>query len=1107
MFKVYSSSAGSGKTYTLTKEYLKLALQSDSDTYFRSILAVTFTNAAANEMKDRILSMLRTFSTPEGFSHPMLKDIITEIYPGIEGDQKLYTDTLTIYSLRAQKVFRKILHRYSDFSVMTIDKFTQRLVSSFTDELGIPFGFDTQVDADQLANAVDRMLARIGQEGEKVLTDVVETYYRESAESGKSWGALPDRIREAAYDLLNESSHLAMQKVKDLEVEDWVGISRQIKVYLKGVDKPIVEIAKKATALIEGNNLAAADFTQGAKGIFGYFDKRAEGVDCWTAPNSYVLGAVNEGKWYTAKAPNPIKNTIDGISDELIGYQHAIQQVVDEEGPKMSLLKLIDKHLYNLSLLGEIRKEFNALLRQKNQVHISEFNRKILEIVAKEPVPFIFERLGDKYNHILVDEFQDTSKLQFANLLPLIDNALGFGHFNLIVGDAKQSIYRFRGGDMDLILHLSKDQVGEIAQLLGDNIFTEERLLGVGSYLEVAHLQTNRRSYREVTEFNNSFFSTVAATVNNEMVSAVFDENFQQKVTEDVKTNGHVQIEFLTQPKAADSEDSEEDNPDSVMVSRTLELVDELREKGYQWRDIAILCRKKKEAVAIASSLKERGNPLISDDSLLLTYAQTVNLLVSFMQVLQTPDNALVRYQAAHLFHRVIQREIPNALQQEAISLMCAEKDVTTFLTYFESMDITLSAFRLRQLGVYELCEKLITTFDLYNGLKEAPYLFRFLDAVLEFGTRRSNHLADFLDYWVTAKDKISITVPSITDALRITTIHKSKGLEYPVVIVPNADWSFVPSGQRDRIWVDLEGVKANELIIERTIEEVGVVQRRLTSSVVSMVKELESTVLAEEYEEEKTRTLLENLNLLYVAFTRPIQRLYILAKNTDKWDKTPSSVNKWLHDYLNSPTSPVAWEDGKSLYVLHQGAGDCYHQHSKDNAVPYTLESIISNDRTDRLRLRRLAERIFDVETFEQKKDHIQKMKYAFSLIERKSDIPGVIKQLCTAGIIEPVEGKIIQRSIENLIAKDPIHSLFGATGKVRLKTEILLPHGKTALADRVVTLPDGSSVIVNVVAGEGNDSARRSLRKVLQAYETMNPTSKALLIILENEGVEWIE
>lgn len=1107
MFKVYSSSAGSGKTYTLTKEYLKLALQTDSDTYFRSILAVTFTNAAANEMKDRILSMLRVFSTPQGEAHTMLKDILTELYPGIENDQELYTNTLTIYSLRAQKVFRRILHRYSDFSVMTIDKFTQRLVSSFTDELGIPFAFDTQVDADQLANAVDRMLARVGQEGEKVLTDVVETYYRESAESGKSWGALPDRIREAAYDLLNESSHLAMQRVKDLEVEDWVGISRQIKDYLKIADRPTIEIAKKAVALMEEHSLTQSDFTQGAKGIFGYFSKRAEGEDTWKLPNTYVLGAVNEGKWYTAKAPNPIKNIIDSISAELTEYQEAIQQIVDGEGPKMSLLNLIDKHLYNLSLLGEIKKEFDALLRQSNQVHISEFNRKILEIVAKEPVPFIFERLGDKYNHILVDEFQDTSKLQFANLLPLIDNALGFGYFNLIVGDAKQSIYRFRGGDMDLILHLSKDQVGEIANLLGDNILTEERLLGVGSYLDVAHLRTNRRSYREVTDFNNSFFSTVAATVNNEMVSAVFDENFQQEVTEDVKTQGHVQIEFLTQPKAVEADDSEEGSHDSIMVSRTLELVDELRAKGYQWRDIAILCRKKKEAVAIASALKERGNPLISDDSLLLTYAQTVNLLVSFMQVLQTPDNALVRYQAAHLFHRVIQGELPNAQQQEAISLMCAEKDVTTFLAYFESMDITLSAFKLRQLGVYELCEKLITAFDLYNGLKEAPYLFRFLDAVLDFSTRRSNHLADFLDFWDTAKGKTSITVPTNTDALRITTIHKSKGLEYPVVIVPNADWSFVPSGQRDRIWVNLEGFQERELLINKEIEEVGVVERRLKSSVVSMVKELESTVLAEEYEEEKTRTLLENLNLLYVAFTRPIQRLYILAKNTERWDRAGNTVNKWLYDYLNSTASPVAWEDGQSLYVVHQGAGDCYHHHSKENAAPYTLESIISNDRTDRLRLRRLAERIFDVETFEQKKDHIQKMKYAFSFIEKKNDIPEVIKTLCNSGIMEPVEGKIIQRSLEKLIAKDPINLLFEPTLNVRLKTEILLPQGKIAVADRVVTLPDGSSVIVNIVAGEGNDSARRQLRRVLEAYQTMNPLCKALLITLENEGVEWID
>ncbi len=1122
MFKVYSSSAGSGKTYTLTKEYLKLALGSESETYFRSILAVTFTNAAANEMKDRILTMLRLFATPEGTAHPMLRDIVHELHPETLGNPDAFAEYAARYAKRAGRVFRKVLHRYSDFSVMTIDKFTQRLVSSFTDELGIPFAFETQIESDQLANAVDRMLARIGQEGETVLTQVVETYYRESARDGKSWGSLPERIREAAYDLLNEKSYLAMLKVKDLSMTDWIGIRQQMADTMLVIDKDAhcKVLVREAFGLLSTHGLVAGDFAGGSRGLIGYFDKFSpedeETEEWWkNSPSDSITKNLEEDKWYGGKASKDTKTKIDGIKAQLEALYNQILAHQSIHRERFFLFEQLEKHLYNLSLLGEIRQEFDSILRQGNQVHISDFNRKVMEIVAKEPVPFIFERLGEKYNHILVDEFQDTSKLQFANLLPMIDNALGFGNFNLIVGDAKQSIYRFRGGDMDLILHLSQNQVGHLAGILGESDFTAERLLSLDRELQVDHLKTNRRSYREITEFNNGFFTNIAAGVAAEhgMVASVFDENFAQQMTPDVSTGGRVQIEFLDTADTATDDDTSEESP-KIMVARTLELVDELREKGYHWRDIAILCRGKAEAADIAAALKARGNPLISDDSLLLTYAQTVNLLVSFMQVLQTPDNALARYEAAYLFHRIILKKIPTAAQHEQIRTMCGARDTTSFLQYFEAFDMEFSAFKLRQLGVYELCEKLITTFQLFEGLAEAPYIFRFMDAILAFGTRNSNHLADFLAYWETAKKKISITVPTNADALRITTIHKSKGLEYPVVIVPNCNWRYVPNGNRDRIWVDLDAIEESELSIESSIDEHETATRKLNSSVVSMVKDLSDTPLAAEYEEESTRMLLENLNLLYVAFTRPVQRLYVLAKlprgweKNQSWEKCTGSVNRWLYDYLASGTAPVAWEPGKLQYVLNDGAADCHHSHKTDGATPHTVTDVVSVDRTDRLRLRRLAERIFDVETFEKKKDKLQKRRYALSLIETPKDVDPVLRQLVGEGILEAREAASLKSDLHTLMAEETMSVLFAEGTMTRLKKEFLLPNGKILAADRLTRLPDGREVVVSVVAGAGSDDSRRQLRRLLRAYQSMDkPASRGALIGLADGSVEWFD
>ena len=1108
MFKVYSSSAGSGKTYTLTKEYLKLALHSNSDTYFRQILAVTFTNAAANEMKERILLMLRTFSGAMSSTvadHPMLRDVVTELYPVTLTDPELYTGAKELISGRAQLVFRQILHRYSDFSVMTIDKFTQRLISSFTDELGIPFVFETQLDGTLLDEAVDRLLARIGQEGEDILSDIVEKYYREKAEEGKSWASLPVQIRETAGTLLSEQSYLQMQRVSGLQMEDWVAIRNQMRAFVKGREEAVKRLALSGFELIVNEFLVDKDFYQGARGIYGYFKDRSEGKNTWTAPNSYVSGkTIGEENWYGAKTAAPVKDKIESIRTELERLYHEIENIRNGESQKITLYQQLERHLYNLSLLGEIRKEFDALLRQNNQVHISDFNRRILEIVAKEPVPFIFERLGEKYNHILVDEFQDTSKLQFANLLPLIENALADGYFNLIVGDAKQSIYRFRGGDMDLILHLAQNQVMELVPILGDNVYNEERLWSVDSQLEIDHLRTNRRSYREITNFNNQFFGFISETVGEDLplIKSVYDENFKQEIPDVVSEGGHVQLEFLDMQEY-DDEFSEVDSKNDAIVKRSLELITELRGLGYQWRDIAILCRKKKEATSLANALKEIGYPLISDDALSLGYSRSVHFVISFMEVLHT-DQRLKRYEAAYLFHRIIRKENPTAEEHEALRELCTKKGLDSFLSYFAKYSIALTAFRMRQLTVFELSELLMQTFGLFENQTENEYLFRFLDVVLEFGTRRSNHLGDFLQHWETAKNKLSITIPSDTDALRITTIHKSKGLEYPVVIVPYANWKVTPNAKLDRLWIDLEDIPYDELTLIEKTEEI-ITDKKLKSSLVSVVKDLENTLVSDQYLNEKTRTLVENLNLLYVAFTRPVQRLYVLAKREKNWNQS-SQVSNWMHDYISQENFEPSYNEVESKYVLSQGDENCFHAHSRSSSESFIIDDIISNDRTDSLRLRRMAERIFDVETFERKKDHLQKMRHLLITMNRAEDMGEAAGQLVRDGIVTREEAKKLYLQLTDLFKNESLKDLYSEDVKVQVNKELLLPGGKMLHVDRVVQLPDESYVFMSFVAGIGSDQSRQHLKRLVKVYTGEGKPAAAMLLTLENDGIEWI-
>ncbi len=1100
MFKVYSSSAGSGKTYTLTKEYLKLALHSNSDTYFRHILAVTFTNAAANEMKERIILMLRMFSDwqpGQDNEPPMLRDVVSELYPETAGNQEAFAETCQLVCLRAQLVFRQILHRYSDFSVMTIDKFTQRLISSFTDELGLPFVFETQLDGDLLDEAVNRVLARIGLEGEEVLTDVVEHYYREKAEEGKSWSSLPLQIREAAGTLLSEQSYLQMLLVADLQMSDWIAIRRQMKVFVKEKEEQIHLLSKEAFDLIESVFLVDKDFHQGGRGIYGYFRNRAEGQKTWEEPNSYVRKSIEEKLWYGPKTAPLIKESIDQISQDLARIYDQLEMLRSRESHKVSLYNQLDKHLYNLSLLGEIRKEFDLLLKQNSQVHISDFNRRILEIVSSEPVPFIFERLGEKYNHILVDEFQDTSKLQFANLLPLFENALSDGHFNLIVGDAKQSIYRFRGGDMDLILHLAQNQVMHLSSILGKSEFNDYRLASLEGHLQVDHLRTNRRSFREITEFNNQFFGFVSDTLadSNPLVGQIYDENFKQQIPDGVKEGGHVQLEFLDM---AENTDAETETKNDAIVVRTLQLVAELRGSGYDWRDIAILCRRKKEATALANALKEIGYPLISDDALVLGYSRAIQFVTSFMQVLHTSDNKLARYEAAYLFHQVIRHENPSAEEHEALRELCSAYGLDSFLKYFSRWGVELTAFRMRQLTVFELSELLMKTFGLFENLTENQYLFRFLDVVLEFGTRRTNHLGDFLLYWESARGKLSITIPADTDALRITTIHRSKGLEYPVVIVPYANWKVTPNAKLDRLWVDLDDVLLDEL----TLPKSGL---KLRSSMVSVVKDLDNTPVAEQYTEEKNRTLVENLNLLYVAFTRPIQRLYVIAKKEKKWEGG-SLISNWMHDFLDQPARVPSWSDLENRYIVAECAGSCYHVHRKSNAERYVMRDIISADSTDRLRLRRMADRVFDVETFEPRHDRLQKLRYLLTRIKTFGDLSNQVQSLVREGIWTEAEGENIGQQASRIVEQGNLKTLYYCENKVQINREMLIPGGKMLHVDRLVTLPDGENIFMSFIGGTGAKMPGKHLNSLINAYKAIGKPARGVVYTLENDLIEWL-
>lgn len=1069
MFKIYSSSAGSGKTYTLTKEYLKLALKpGKDDAYFKHILAITFTNAAANEMKERILSELRQFA--EGASTPLLADLIRDLY-GVHPGTDAFDATRAEVCLKARAVFKTILHSYSDFSVTTIDSFMQRLVTAFTDELGLPYSFEVEMDTDEvLEQATDNLLEKAGIEETGEITEILKQYFDETAAQGDNWNQLPNTLQEFGKNLISDQYYEAINRIQELTPADIGTIRQQMRDVVKAAEAQLIGVAAEAWQLITVHGLTAGDFKGGQNGIGAFFE-RVTGGEWDKNITATHLKTITDDDWYASKIKLPTQGAIDSISDRLTHYFGQIQLIRQQ----VNLLNCLLPHLQKLALLKQIRVEFDELLRTNGRVHISEFNKKIQAIVASEPVPFIYERLGNKYFHLLIDEFQDTSRLQFANLLPLIENALGFEHFNLAVGDGKQAIYRFRGGDMDQIVALHGQDLTSLRAAHGSTGWTADRIDSLDGHLQPDGLNTNWRSARPIVEFNNQFFDFVARAFEktHAKIADVFDaaQQFHQTPSPKARSEAHIQIDFVqAQTTSALGMDEESDKDlTAVMLDKTLAHVQQALADGYRYGDIAILCRKKAQAKILANELNARAIPLVSADSLSLQFSDPVKWLIGLMGLLNRPDQKLLRYEVLYLFWRVIKGLFPDEQQTKELSAVAEATTIAPLYEYLAEEGYWLDPDALSQLNVYELAEKLTWQFGLFDRAEHTPFLFRFLDEVLTFSNRESGHLSDFLRHWELVQEKVSVGAGATSDAVSIQTIHKVKGLEYPVVIIPFANWQVEPL-PGSSIWLDLEAVSAGALQLTRADGSVI----RLTNAPVNLNKDLLATTdaVAAQYTEEVTRTFIENLNLLYVAFTRPTDRMYIISELKD-FSKVSAqkTVAYWLHKYLSESRMAqqcgCGWTEDRSTYELAR----CTDAFVKADAQPaegeIRLHQVISGTRSQELQLRRQADRVFDVQTFAITHERDRKLGAALSLIRGPGDIDKTLRRLVSEGVVRLVECTNLRAYLNRLVTHPGLADLFDEQLRIDTDRNILSRHKAYKAPHRVVYQTDGSVVLVQYESG----------------------------------------
>ena len=1012
-FVVYNSSAGSGKTYTLVKEYLKIALENDNPRQYKSILATTFTNKAAAEMKERVVEALQALSGKkalEGTPKFLLADLIQ---PKTEGGLGVSPE---VVAERSNKVLSSILHNYNDFGISTIDKFTHKIIRTFAHDLHLPLNFEIVIDDNEvLGNAIDMLIAQVGQ-NEK-LTQLLIEYTKKKANDEENWHIEKD-LFQFAKNLLKDDGELHLQNIRNLSVEDFKSIKTQLFIQTKEFEDTVKQMALDVLELIKQKGVEHKSFSA------SYFPKYFIGLTTLKklTPSDSVIKTVNgEKNWYAKTVDTHQQQIIDENVELFTTHFNEVQQYIAEFESQYMVNKLLIKNLYNLAVLNEIEKTVLEFKKENNVLNISDFNKKIAQIVADEPIPFIYERLGEKFNHYLIDEFQDTSIVQWHNIIPLIDNSLGTGKLNMVVGDAKQAIYRFRGGEVEQIINLP-----EIYNKKDNPLLIEREDSLKRNHLGQV-LSNNFRSKAEVVNFNNRFFQSIAPHL-SEKYQPLYKDLEQGFDAEN--DGGGVSIEFLN---AINREELEEQTFEKILA-----LINQNVADNYHLKDITILTRGNKDGAAIASYLLAEGIRVISSESLLINSSDEVQLIISLFNYLEHPTNKQFQLE-------IIDYLIQKQFIKDDVFEVFSENKTTTLESYLTSKNLNIPHQLVVNFSLYELTEYLIQHFNLDK--KVDVYLQFFLDKVHEYASRKDNSVINFLEWWDTKKEKFSIVIPEGIDAVRIMSIHKSKGLEFPVVIYPFAT----------------SEVKLSEKYFWTT--DTGIEQ--LKSAILPINKDLQSTKFITVHNEEMDKSTLDLMNVLYVALTRPKERLFILSqikfnKGGKRTTSTNGSVSGYLFDFCEENSSNQAAEN-----VYHFGEFKQKAKTEEELPANEMVSNITYNSWRKKIKVSYQAPEFWEVEQPETTSEYGNLFHKILSKIEYQKDVDKVLNSFLVKGLIAKNQFDAIKLEIENLFKIDKVQDVFNDFDELKNEREILLQNGEWYKPDRVV-VKKNRTYIVDYKTGE---------------------------------------
>lgn len=986
-FVVYKSSAGSGKTYTLVKEYLKLALADPHrlHTAFKQILAVTFTNKAAAEMKERVLKALSDIASRAPV--PLAADLQKEMH--LSGAD---------LQARCEELHTHLLHQYADFSVSTIDSFVYRIVRRFSLDLKLPANFSVETDEETaLWWAIDNLLT--GMQQNPAVQKLLESFAEEKVDEQKNWNIEKEIFDLAKSVLVAKKDQQGAGLLGEQQINSLVAVKALLREKVSAIEHHLTALAEKAFLVMDKHHVSPDDFYQKSKGVPGYFEKiRNKIYDPAELMNTYVLKAVEEDVWYSGKAAN---RAIDAIKGDLLTIFNSIEDYRERTEKDYYLYSLLLKNINALCVLSEVKLLVDAYKAEKNIVFISEFNKAVSGFISQEPVPYIYERLGDRYKHYLVDEFQDTSALQWLNLLPLIHNSLSEGKFCMLVGDGKQSIYRWRGADVAQFAKLPRvDNPG------GSEWIAEQQQALTNEYTE-KHLSVNRRSCTGIIEFNNALFDHLALQHLEAGYKKVYENCAQQAAS---KPGGRVTLSFIN---------DERDTAQEKVLEATLQHIHSAVGQSYAYADIAVLVRTNRAGNVVANKLLQQGIPVISSDSLLLKNCPEVNFVNSFLAWLINPGDAV---SAVAVITYLKQTSHP-AIDHEVIRQVAAQ----AYLLHevLASHQVAIEPNRLAALSLFELCTECIRLFALSN--RNPLYLNFFLDEVSNFAQRESNSVFAFLSWWKQKSDSLSVKIPANTNAVRVLTIHSAKGLEFPVVIFPFADWKI---DKAESILIDTAGQLP-----------------QLPVALVRTGNMLKKTDFAGQGNEEEQKQRLDNLNLLYVACTRAVDELHIISRDSARGGQ---SVTSWLREFAREKLQRPETENYVDIgSAVGRGQKAPVDQPGLRPAAYRPLHEAVTIKLSD-YEDSTTSRRVFGIAIHN-----------ILAEIHTHADVEAALQKALLQGNVSTEQFPALEAAITQLTQHPLIGQYFTPGIRVKTETELFYNNGDIMRPDRVVICPDHVAVI----------------------------------------------